>query len=186
MIETLLEVMMGKTGRYLLDLYQEYHLLINIIVITYGVSLVWAHMNLREMVHEMEKLILKVAASLGSAPNPEEIFTTFAKEWQEVPEKQRVLIPTRTDLWMTMIARKEMVNYLGIRPDYVRVVLSKAGLISEDGGLEKQEYRVWERYRHQLLTGVRARHLEPDYQLKLRNKQNQAKVKSPKANKESK
>ncbi len=137
MIETLLEVMMGKTGRYLLDLYYEYHLLINAIVITYGVSLVWAHMNLREMVHEMEKLILKVAASLGSTPNPDEIFTTFAKEWQEVPEKQRSLNSTRTDLWLTMIARKEMVKYLGIRPDYVRVVLSKAGLISEDGGLEK-------------------------------------------------
>jgi hypothetical protein len=133
----------------------------------------------------MEKLILEIADRLGSTSSPEEIFAALAKEWQDLPGKQRILIPTRTDLWMSMVARKETLKLLGIRSDYVRVVLSKAGLIPEDGGISKDDYRAWEMYRHQLLTGVRARHLEPDFQLKMRNKYKMAKEKSTKAKQES-
>jgi hypothetical protein len=61
-----------------------------------------------------------------------------------------------------------MAEILGIKPDYIRVVLTKAGGLDPVGTVPKQTYRAWELYRHQLLTGIRARHLEPDIQLKMR------------------
>jgi hypothetical protein len=66
------------------------------------------------------------------------------------------------------VSVRELVDTLGIKPDYIRVVLTKTGGLNPAGKVSKQTYRAWELYRHQLLTGIRARHLEPDFQLKMR------------------
>jgi hypothetical protein len=75
-----------------------------------------------------------------------------------------------------MVNRANLVKHLNLQKEFVYVVLSKAGLLEPSDALPKQIYRVWELYRHQLLTGIRARHLEPDVQLKIRENQNSQKT----------
>jgi hypothetical protein len=70
--------------------------------------------------------------------------------------------------------RADLLEKLNIQKEFLCVVLVKAGLLEPFGSLSKQTYRVWELYRHQLLTGMRARHLEPEVQLRMRRKQTRA------------
>jgi hypothetical protein len=176
MVKALIEIMLGDVGRFLLAQYNEYHLSINLIVIAYGILSIWAHLNLRRVTRQMEALIIDLAKHSASPLDVQQLFELFNNRWKDSSATQKVFLPTRNDLWFSMVNRANLVKHLNLQKEFVYVVLSKAGLLEPSDALPKQIYRVWELYRHQLLTGIRARHLEPDVQLKIRENQNSQKT----------
>lgn len=170
MFKALIELMLGDVGRFLLAQYNEYHLTINVIVVAYGVLLIWAHINLRWAARHMEALMLDLARKSEPPPDLQLLFQAFSAKWKETTAGKRLFFPSRNDLWFSMVDSGDLVETLDLRKEYVIVVLAKAGLLDPKAALTKHTYRAWELYRHQLLTGIRARHMEPDTQLDMRGK----------------
>jgi hypothetical protein len=168
MSKAVIELMLGNTGRFLLAVYDDYHFFINAIVILYGLLLIWAHMDLRRWVHRMEKNILDLAQKSGSPPDPQVVHEAFLGAWKISQDHRKIIIPSRNDLWFSKVGAGELAEILGIQPDYIRVVLTKAGGLVPVGTVSKKTYRVWESYRHQLLIGIRARYMEPETQFNMR------------------
>lgn len=171
MVEALVDVMLGDVGRALVARYNENHLIINAIVLVYGSLLIWAHVNLRRVTRQMEALIVDLARDSKLPLNGQLLFEKFRQRWKAAAGGKKLLLPTRNDLWFTLTARADLIEALWLRKEYLDVVLSKAGVLEPPGSLSKQTYRIWETYRHQLLMGVRARHLEPEVQQKIRGRQ---------------
>lgn len=174
MVKALIELMLGDLGKVLIAQYNVYHLPVNLIVILYGTVLMWAHLNLRRVVRQMEALILDLAKSSASPLDVPHLFDVFQQQWKEVRTGNKLFLPTSNDLWFSRMEPADLIEDLKLQPEFLCVVLSKAGYIASPGTLSKQTYRVWELYRHQLLIGMRAHHLEPDVQLKLRGKQTES------------
>jgi hypothetical protein len=170
MFKALIEFMLGDVGRFLLAQYNQYHVTINIIVVAYGALLIWAHMNLRQVARSMEALMIDLAQKGEEPLDVQLILQSFSKRWKESNQGRRLFFPSRNDLWFSMVDSGDLVEILNLRKEYVYVVLAKAGLLDPRAGLTKQIYRAWELYRHQLLTGIRAHHMEPDTQLNMRGK----------------
>lgn len=170
MFKALIELMLGNVGRFLLAQYNENHLIINIIVVAYGLLLIWAHLNLRQTAKRMEELMIDLARRSAPPLDVQLLFQTFSEKWKELSQGKRLFFPSRNDLWFSMVDSGDLVETLILRKEYVIVVLAKAGLLDPRTALAKQTYRAWELYRHQLLTGIRARHMEPDTQLNMRGK----------------
>lgn len=170
MVKAIIELMLGKSGRFLLGVYNEYHVFLDVIVVAYGLALIWAHINLRRLVSKMEKAILDISDEGGTPPDPELVFEEFTRRWRASSGESKVLIPTRNDLWFASVQPQDLVEILGLQPDYVRVVLAKAEKIGPIDPKSDRVFRAWEAYRHQLRIGIRARYMEPEFQLKLRNR----------------
>jgi hypothetical protein len=170
MFKALIELMLGDVGRFLLDQYNEYHVIINLIVVAYGTLLIWAHINLRQASRHMEALMLDLARKSAPPFDVQLLFQSFREKWKESTAGKKLFFPSRNDLWFSMVDSGDLVETLNIRKEYVYVVLAKVGLLDARAVLSKHTYRAWELYRHQLLTGIRARHMEPDTQLAMRGK----------------
>lgn len=168
MVDAIIEVMLGDVGRYLLARYNEHQFGINLIVIGYGLLSIWAHFNLRRVARQMEALIIDLAAASEPPLDIQRLFDRFRGRWNDPAEGGKMFLPTRTDLWFSIVDRADVIEQLNLQKEFVYVVLSKAGLLEASDGLPRQVYRAWELYRHQLLTGIRSRHLEPEVQLRLR------------------
>lgn len=171
MVQAFIELLLGDIGRFLIAQYNQYDLPINLIVIAYGTLLMWAHLNLRRVVRQMETLIIHLAATSESPLDVQLLFEMFHGRWKQSPTHKKLLLPTANDLWFSVVERADLIEHLKLQKEFLCVVLSKAQLLEPSGTLSKQTYRVWELYRHQLLTGMRARHLEPEFQQKMRGKQ---------------
>lgn len=170
MFKALIEFMLGDVGRFLLAQYNEYHVIINLIVVAYGILFIWAHINLRQAARHMEALVLDLARKSAPPFDVQLLFQAFSEKWKESSVGIKLFFPSRNDLWFSMIDSGDLVDILNLRKEYVYVVLAKAGLFDPRAILPKHTFRAWELYRHQLLTGVRARHMEPDTQLDMRGK----------------
>jgi len=170
MFKALIELMLGDVGRLLITVYNQYHVAINLIVITYGTLLIWAHINLRQVARRMEAVMIDLARKSDAPLDLQSLFQAFSKLWKDSPERERFFFPSRNDLWFFMVDSRDLVEILNLKKEYLHVVLTKAQLLNPAETLPKQTYRAWELYRHQLLTGVRAHHMEPDVQLTMRRK----------------
>lgn len=168
MVDALINIMLGEVGGYLLGRYNEHQLGINLIVLGYGILSIWAHFNLRRVARQMDALILNLAAASEPPLDMQLLFERFRARWSESYADGKLFLPTRTDLWFSIVARADVIEQLRLQKEYVYVVLLKAGKLEASDGLPRQVYRAWELYRHQLLTGMRSRHLEPEVQLKFR------------------
>lgn len=174
MVEAVIELVLGDMGRFLTEQYNEYHLPINLVILAYGTLLMWAHLNLRRAARKMEQLIIDLAATVEPPLDVQLLFEAFRERWECSATKKKLFLPTPNDLWFSMVESADLIEYLKLQKEFLCIVLSKAGLLEPYGTLSKQTYRIWELYRHQLLTGMRARHLEPEVQQKLRKEQTSA------------
>ena len=68
------QLMLGKIGRFLSQFYGEYARYINFVVLLYGISLLWAHNNLRVAIRSMEKGMVHFAEEAGQKFNVREIY----------------------------------------------------------------------------------------------------------------
>lgn len=171
MVQAVIELMLGDLGKSLIAQYNAYHLPINLLVIIYGTLLMWTHVNLRLVTREMEALILDLARQSEPSLDVGLLFDRFCDRWKNSKANKKLFLPTRNDLWFFTVERSDLIENLNIEKEFLCVVLAKAGMLEPFGTLSKQTFRVWELYRHQLLTGMRARHLEPEVQLRMREKQ---------------
>jgi hypothetical protein len=162
----LIEILIGDLGRSLLAFYRANSTVINVVVFIYGMILLYAHNNLRRAMQRLEWTILEIAKARGDSPDPEEIQADLLARWQEQEAGKRVLIPSRTDLWVGFIDLGDMPALLHIRPEYVKMALHK--LVGKPGhrAFSPIAYRVWSEYRHRLMTGLRSRVKDPDVLLK--------------------
>lgn len=170
MVQGLIDFMLGDLGKSLIAQYNEYHLIINLIVMAYGTLLMWAHLNLRRVTRQMEAVIIELARNSESPLDVQHLFEAFNERWKRSSTHKKLFLPTRNDLWFYRVDSAELVENLKLQKEFLCVVLSKAGFLETPGTLSKQTYRVWELYRHQLLMGMRAHHLEPDVQFRIRRK----------------
>lgn len=171
MVKELIELMLGDLGRDLIARYNQNHVIINAVILVYGSLLMWTHMNLRRVTRQMEALIVELARHNQPPPDIQLLFEAFRERWKSTPRGGKLILPTRNDLWFSVIDKADLIEALSLRKEFVCVVLAKAGVMEPPGSLSKQTYRIWETYRHQLLMGVRARHLEPEVQQRIRGKQ---------------
>lgn len=171
MIKALNELMLGDLGRFLIAQYNQNHLVINAIILVYGSLLMWAHINLRRVTRQMEALIVDLARDSQPPLDVQRLFEAFRQHWENSPGGRKLILPTRNDLWFSVMDKSDLIDDLKLQEEFLYVVLSKAGVMETPGSLSRQTYRIWETYRHQLLMGVRTRHLEPEVQQRIRGKQ---------------
>ena len=171
MFKALIELMLGQSGRFLIAQYNEYHVAINLVVIIYGTLLILAHLNLRQITRRMEAVMIGLAREAQPPHDAQHLFRAFRERWKESQADKKLFFPSRNDLWFSMIESGDLIEILNLQKEYLLVVLSKAKILNPSVTLPKQTYRAWELYRHQLLTGIRAHHMEPEVQLEMRRKQ---------------
>jgi hypothetical protein len=160
-IETIIRMMLGRTGRAVLAFYAEYSLAINAVVLLYGGVVLLAHANVRRVVLRMEGMILEIARQLGPAPDPRRVFERFRERWSAEAGEQQFFLPSKRDLWFTREAGSGLIGMFYIEPDYVRLVLHRNLGTPDIRSFTPWGYRAWEDHRHQLLVGIRAGVVDP-------------------------
>jgi len=157
MIRGMLQLMLGRFGRALLALYNQYNLLISPFVVLYGIVTIYAHNNLRSVIRQMESMMVEIASELGKQPDHRQVLHEFAQRWKSEQGDRRLFFPTQSDFWFGLIDTAELVDLLHIGPDYVRMVLHKHTNWPRRAAFHPVDYGVWEGYRHRLLIGIRSK-----------------------------
>jgi hypothetical protein len=147
-------------------------MIIDAIVLLYGVIVLYAHNNLRNVVRRMESMMLEVANEIGGQLDFHQVHHLFAERWKSEWGARRIFLPTRRDLWFNRIGAAELVDLLHIEPDYIKMALHKNTGEPQAQDFHPVDYLLWEEYRHRLLTGLRSRLPDPR-EAKLRFEQKQ-------------
>lgn len=153
--------MMGSVARFLSELYSNYSLYINFVVLIYGISILWVHNNLRTIVRRMEFGIVEIAKT-GEAPyDYGKVFRTFYQIWEKKNKDLFSFIPSKRDLWFEKVNNADLPGLLRINEDYVKMVLHKK--IGEPLATQfpAHVFIAWDEYRHALVRGLRKRFITP-------------------------
>jgi len=163
---------LGRIGRALLALYMRYSLIINPVVLLYGVVTIYAHNNLRKVMRQIEGTLLEIAQSMGERPDYQQVHQQLVQRWKAEQGEKRLFLPSRRDFWFGFLDSAELTEALHIGPDYVRMALHKQRDWPKRKDFHPVDYGVWEEYRHRLLIGVRVK--LPDIEaLKARHREKQ-------------
>jgi len=163
---TLIYFILGDLGRALLNFYQNNDVWINTIALIYGAVLIVSHRNLRNLVHQMEADILDIAGSFQGSVNYTRISQLLRQRWEEKYHEVKVYIPARTDLWLHRVKKSELLELLHIDGEYIKLALHRLSGTPDRKSFTRISYRVWDEYRHRLLTGIRSRIKDPEEILK--------------------
>jgi len=101
--------------------------------------------------------MLHISSELKETSDHYRIHKQFVKKWNELMGYHRFVIPSKNDLWYERKTGAELINELKIKPEYVYLVLRKAGDESAGQNDLKKKYRRWEEYRHNLCIGLRSK-----------------------------
>lgn len=161
MFTAVFTLMMGTVGRFFGELYFQYHLYINFVVLLYGLSILWAHNNLRTIVRRMETGIVKLGGSEKFQKNYSAIQRAFSQRWNEANKGISYFIPSQRDLWFEKIEGPQLIDVLHINDDYVKMTLHKKTGEPKASEFPQHVYLAWEDYRHNLVTGMRKKMPDP-------------------------
>ena len=156
-----LRLMMGSIGRFFSQLYAEYSVYINFVVLLYGMSILWVHNNLRTVIRSMEKGIVQIAREDELPYNFKKTHNKFSQIWLNQNKGKYSFIPSRRDIWFEKVDSAELLNILNINPDYVKMALHKNLGEPAETEFPKHVYLAWDEYRHGLVRGLRKRFIDP-------------------------
>jgi len=152
---------MGTVVQFLSDLYSRYGSYINFVVMIYGISILWSHQNLRQIMKKVEVGIVKTAEEEGQPYNYKKIYNRFAQKWQNKTKGTTAFIPSKRDIWFNRVEQDNIIDLLNINADYVKMALHKNTGIPPTQDFREHEFIAWEEYRHSLVRGLRKRFIEP-------------------------
>jgi len=152
---------MGTVVQFLSELYSQYGMYINFFVMIYGISILWAHNNLRQIMKKVEVGILKTAEEEGQPYNYKKIYSSFVKKWRGKTKNSSSFIPSKRDIWFDKIEQDKIIELLNINSKYVKIALHKNMGMPPKQDFNEYEYIAWDEYRHGLISGMRKRFIEP-------------------------
>ena len=153
--------MMGSVARFLSQLYSDYSLYINFVVLIYGISILWVHNNLRAIVRRMEIGIVEIAKGDEPPYDYGKVFSNFSKIWKNKNQQSFSFIPSTRDLWFEKVNNADLPELLKINQEYVKMALHKNLGEPSESQFPTIVYIAWDEYRHALVRGLRKRFISP-------------------------
>jgi hypothetical protein len=156
----MLEFMLGKVGRPLLELYRSNQWIPHIFAFSWGSVIVWSHLNLRRVVREAEGMMVETARRIwGENPDASlhRIYSTFQEEWHTRHHGEQFVVPTRLDFWFERMASSEVLEAFGLSQQYMRMVLHRNLGRPGTKSIKSEQLSQWRRKRNAMLTGSRPR-----------------------------
>ena len=118
MIKAMIDVMLGKWGRAILDFYFTNQAIINIIFLIWGTVITYASLQLSNI---RRKTIFLSLDLLNESPDlaDEKIWEIFRPRWQELISNQKPrLIINRWNFWVISATTENIIDTVRLGPDW--------------------------------------------------------------------
>ena len=90
-----------------------------------GLSILWAHNNLRTIVHRMEAGIVQIGSSEKFQRDYSGIRKAFSQKWNDANKGLHYFIPSQRDWWFEKIEGVRLIETLHINEDFIKMSLHK-------------------------------------------------------------
>lgn len=147
---------LGPLGREVLQFYQEYSLVINILVVLYGIVIFYPHFTMVNLINRLERMILEIAEQFGAPLNFETMCQELKARWTEENQEKSLFLPTKSDLWFVRFPASEVLDLLQIDENYLRIALHKLTGNPPLKSFKAVDFKILEKYRRQLKKGLRS------------------------------
>lgn len=147
---------LGPLGREVLQFYEEYNVIINVIVLLYGVVLFYPHYTLVNVVNRIERMIQEISKALGPQLKIDLLHKTLVNEWNDKYQEKVFILPTKNDLWFERHSGEGIIELLEIDQDYLKMALHKITGKPSMKSFRAIDFKIWEKYRRQLKKGIRS------------------------------
>ena len=118
MIKAMIDVMLGKWGRAILDFYFANQIIFNIIFLVWGSVITYASFQLNKIRRKTIYLSLDL---LKESPDltDEEIWEVFRPKWQEeIINLEPRLIINRWNIWVISATPENIIHIMKLGPDW--------------------------------------------------------------------
>lgn len=170
MFREFIQYILGPFGREVLQFYKDYNLIINAVVIAYGLVLFYSHYVLWDMIRRIEAMILEISATYGSELPLNSIYQELVDQWNHQYQGKTFYLPKKNDFWFEKYMGGDVLDLLQINQDYVRMALHKLTGNPPMRDFKAIDFEMWQHYRLQLKKGLRVK--TPQEIIKMRKKAN--------------
>lgn len=157
MVLAYIELILGSVGRWLLEVYNDYRLVIHLAVMWYALGILYVHNNLRQLVLGMEKLMVELASQSRHPEDYERLYRLFRQVWRKQAQDKLFTLPNRLDIWFERLPAEAVLDHLDINTEYLKFALHKRLGKPDRTEFNRQAYDFWQGHRHSLLIGLRPR-----------------------------